>query len=199
MMKPELVVFDLGQVLVKVDYVEVAGTLKMNCRNGSWMDIDRHIQAALNDYERGLVDDDIFFKRFKEKFGFDASQEKFESAFEFPDIEESLDVVSSVKMAGVKTALFSNLGPVVGRSIQKRRLYDLFDFHVLSYERGIMKPNQKFYKILEEVSGFSGHKVMFFDDRLENIDTAFTMGWRAFQFCSAESMKEQLAAAGLSV
>ena len=51
--------------------------------------------------------------------------------------------------------------------------------HFASHLLGVAKPDDAIYTAFEAKTGLSAQAILFFDDRLENIDGALRRGWRA--------------------
>ncbi|MDD3181364.1 MAG: HAD-IA family hydrolase [Alphaproteobacteria bacterium] len=59
---------------------------------------------------------------------------------------------------------------------------------------GALKPNQAFYRHIEQDLKISPHEIWFIDDVLENVEAAKSRGWRAHQFVDVLSLRSFLEA-----
>jgi len=76
---------------------------------------------------------------------------------------------------------------------------DEFDVEFISGRLRMIKPDFGIYVHLEEETGLSGADLVFFDDRLDNIEAAQKRGWHGFVFTSPDQMAIDLQGLGLSV
>ena len=102
---------------------------------------------------------------------------------------------------GVDTALLSNTnalqwellsptGPKAGGYPAIGRLRHRFASHQL----GLAKPDPAIYAAVEKATGHAGDHVLFFDDKLENIEAARGCGWTAVQIDPAGDPASQISA-----
>ena len=77
--------------------------------------------------------------------------------------------------------IFSNLTIFDKERLNKQVNLSLYDYVFLSYEMGLRKPDIKIYEKVQKMLPFKPNDILFIDDRKDNIDTAKTMGWNAFQ------------------
>lgn len=72
-----------------------------------------------------------------------------------------------------------------------------FDRPFISGHLGVIKPEARIYEIVEEVSGLSGHQLLFTDDRADNIAAAHLRGWKTHLFEGPAGWAARLVAEGL--
>ncbi|MGC1496248.1 MAG: HAD family phosphatase [Sulfitobacter sp.] len=199
-MKPEAVVFDIGNVLIEWQperfYDAKIGIEK---RKAMFAAVDLH---AMND----RVD-----------MGEDFRETIYATAEEYPDwhaeirmwhdnwiemaapiIDHSLRLKNALLSAGVPVFSLTNFG------IQS---YDLaathypflreFDQDFISGHMGMIKPNPRIYEALEKASGVAPEALLFTDDRAENIEAAAKRGWQTHIFDGPEGWADTLVIAGL--
>ena len=92
------------------------------------------------------------------------------------------ELIDELRGRGVKSACLSNTNPrhwgaLLGR--EEYRPLQRLDFRLASHELRVMKPNERAYRMAEEATGFWGERVLFFDDKAENVVAARAVGWRA--------------------
>jgi len=100
-----------------------------------------------------------------------------------PD-ERMVDVVATLRHAGVKTALVSNSWG--STTYDQARGPDLFDVVVISGEVGLRKPDADIYLLAAERLGVMPAKCVFVDDLLHNVEGAQAVGMEALVHRSAE-------------
>ncbi len=60
-----------------------------------------------------------------------------------------------------------------------------------------MKPDPALYRALESTSGFTPSRIVFLDDRPENVETARQLGWHAFVHHDPAATRRTFAELGL--
>jgi putative hydrolase of the HAD superfamily len=104
----------------------------------------------------------------------------------------------ALRARGILTAILSNMGDTVLRSIDRE--FDWlarFDALVWSYQLHMAKPDPAIYRYALEKLGTRPDQTLFIDDRRVNVEAAAALGMRAFVFSTAESLRSDLIAAGL--
>lgn len=72
-----------------------------------------------------------------------------------------------------------------------------FETHVLSYEVGAMKPDAKIYAAAQQAAGVPGERILFLDDRPENVRGAVDFGWQAVHCTGGDAAAEALRRLGV--
>ncbi|MFD2739649.1 HAD family hydrolase [Sulfitobacter aestuarii] len=199
-MQPEAVVFDIGNVLIEWQperfYDSVIGEER---RRAMFAAIDLH---GMNDrVDRG--------GHFTETI--------YECAEQYPDwrdeirlwhdrwiemaapvIDHSLRLMQALQARGVPVFSLTNFG------IQS---YDLaaghypflrqFDRDFISGHLGMIKPAASIYEALEKGSGIAPERLLFTDDRADNIAAAAARGWGTHHFTGPQGWADRLVAEGL--
>ncbi|MQA00821.1 MAG: HAD-IA family hydrolase [Dehalococcoidia bacterium] len=95
-------------------------------------------------------------------------------------------LIEAVHAAGVATAALSNTNPRHWLSLcPEDRVWDRYpsvgrlQSHHASHLMGLMKPDPAIYRALEDATGHRGERILFFDDGEANIEAAQAAGWRA--------------------
>ena len=65
-----------------------------------------------------------------------------------------------------------------------------FDRIFVSHEIGFKKPDPAFYRAVE--AQLPRARLMFWDDRSENVDAAKACGWAAFHFRNAQAFADEI-------
>jgi len=68
---------------------------------------------------------------------------------------------------------------------------------IVSAHEGVIKPDPKIYEITAKRLPHEPGEVVFFDDRLDNVEAARAFGFDAEQFVGAQKLREDLVARGL--
>jgi putative hydrolase of the HAD superfamily len=102
--------------------------------------------------------------------------------------------VENLRVAGVKTAVLSNMPRDVARSLrQPPSWFDNFDSLVLSSDTGFLKPEPEIYRICLDHLGVQPQAALFVDDHAENVEAAQSLGIHALKFESPEQFAAALA------
>ena len=91
----------------------------------------------------------------------------------FQVVPEMIELVASVRAAGVQTALVTNS---FGVEYPREDWPRLFDATVVSHEVGLRKPDPAIYELALQRLGVGAESVVFVDDMQPNIDAAAAMG-----------------------
>ena len=197
----EAVVFDLGKVLVDFDYSiavrKIAARAKMAAE--SLANFMIHAPLLLK-YESGMLTTSEFFDEVCSITGFCGDLDEFASLFGdiFTAIEPMIAIQQNLRRQGLATYIFSNTNELAIRHIRKTfPFFAGFDDLILSYEHRAMKPDPRLYEVLEQRSGRRGQKLLYLDDRLENVQAGEARGWRVILHETPEKSAAALRQLGL--
>ena len=181
-MKPSIVVFDLGKVLLDFDYTIAAR--KIAERSGlPAHEVKKHLDYSpvLFRFETGLMTQQEFFDEVRRETKFPGGIAEFSSFFAdiFWEIPPMIELNAALRRSGVPTYIFSNTNDLAIEHIRRNfPFFANFDGHILSYEIKAMKPDAKIYEALEKLSGKRGGEILYLDDRQENVDAGAARGWQ---------------------
>jgi putative hydrolase of the HAD superfamily len=183
MNSPHVVVFDLGKVLLDFDYGRAAKHLAEES-SVTALQVQEFIDhsSLLIRYEKGQLSRQEFFEEVRALTGYRGSLETFSEFFAnvFTPIEPMVQLQERLQAAEIPTYIFSNTNDIAIEHIRETYpFYHRFDGHILSYERGFMKPEQELYEMMEEMCGQRGSSILYLDDREENIQAGLDRGWTA--------------------
>ncbi|RME94910.1 MAG: HAD family phosphatase [Verrucomicrobia bacterium] len=198
---PEVVVFDLGKVLVDFDYGRAVRRLPPLIRV-SLGEVRRLLTESplLTDYETGRLDTRQFYEQFSQATGFAGDQAEFESIFNdiFSEITPMTAALGRLREAGWTCAAFSNTNPMAIEHLDRHYPFmGHLQPRILSYEHGRMKPDPALYEVVERLTGRSGAALFYVDDREENVAAARDRGWRAVLHRDPAETLRLMAAEGL--
>ncbi len=200
---PEVVVFDLGKVLVDFDYAVSAAKFARQSRFTPQQvrELLDH-SPLLYRFETGLLTNQQFYGEVCAACGFSGTMDDFCAIFAdiFSEIRPMTAMQAALRSHGVPTYVFSNTNGIAVAHIRKNfPFFSNFDGYIYSYEHGSMKPDAKIYEVVERVSGRRGEQVVYLDDRAENIDAARLRGWRALLHKTPDETIPALRRLGLPV
>ena len=133
---------------------------------------------------------------FLERWGWEGGYDDFVS--KWLDIENAVDervlgTVRTLRRLGYVCALATNqeqhrghyMKTVMGFESELDRLF-------FSCEIGAAKPDEKFYRAIEESLGLSGPEILFWDDTPSHVDAAKKRGWRAELYTDYEDFSRKM-------
>ncbi len=116
----------------------------------------------------------------------------------FTPIRPMIEFKERLTAAGIPTYIFSNTNDLAITHIRATYpFYQGFNGYVLSYEHGFMKPEPQLYQRIEEITGCQQEEILYFDDRLENVEGGVQRGWRAVHHQAPESSVQAAIRTGL--
>lgn len=181
MTKPEVVVFDLGKVLVDFDYALVASRLRARTERVLSDDAARLDQSRLLlEYETGRIATNEFFDEVRKLTGYQGSIDEF--AVDFGDIffaiDEMIEWQTRLRQRGVPTFIFSNTNELAVRHIRSAfPFFEGFNDYIYSHEVGALKPAAAIYEAVEKATGRTGGAILYIDDKPENVAAGAARGW----------------------
>ncbi len=182
MIKPSIVVFDLGKVLMDFDYAiagrHIAARAKMPAA-----EVQKFLNQSplLHRYETGLMTRQEFFEAVRQATGFRGDIEEFGGFFAdiFTEMPAMTALHAALRRQGIPTYIFSNTNDLAMEHIRRSfPFFANFDGYILSYEVRAMKPDTKIYEALEALTGNRGAEILYLDDRPENVAAGAARGWQ---------------------
>lgn len=115
-----------------------------------------------------------------------------------PEIAPSVALLRALRAAGVPVYALSNFG-IESFALAERHYPFLaeFDRRYISGHMGVTKPDAAIYAMVEADCGHPPGRLLFADDKPENVAAAATRGWRTHLFDGPEGWARRLAAEGL--
>ncbi len=202
-MKPEIVVFDLGKVLVDFDYSIAGRRIAARSRQSAEavQDFIDH-SPLLFRYETGTINRQQFYEAVCQATGYAGNLAEFGQYFAdiFTPIEEMVALHQRLRELKVPTFIFSNTNDLAIAHIRGNfPFFSNFDGYVLSYEHGAMKPSAKLYEVVERITGRTGSAILYLDDRPENAEAGAARGWQVIQHETAVTTIPEVRRRGFAV
>jgi 2-haloacid dehalogenase len=199
-MQPEAVIFDIGNVLTQWQpeafYDRVIGP---DQRRRLFAEVDLHGMNA-------LVDDGALFREtiydWAERHPAWAPEIRFwyDRWIELasPRIEGSIALLRALRQRGVPVFCLTNFGSYsYEEARQKLDFLGEFDREYVSGRLKVSKPDPRIYQAVEKDCGIAPGRLLFTDDKAENVTAAARRGWRTHQFETWQGMARRLVAEGL--
>ncbi|WP_226551137.1 HAD family hydrolase [Celeribacter naphthalenivorans] len=196
----EAVIFDIGNVLIEWQperhYDAVIGEAR---RKAMFETVDLH---AMND----LVDQGHDFRKTVEACAAQYPDFKDEILMWYfdwikmatPAIPASVKILRALRAKGVPVFALTNFGieSFEFAETQYPFLTD-FDRRYVSGRMGCVKPHSMIYEMVEADCKIAPERLLFTDDRQDNIDMAASRGWQTHLFEGPEGWAERLISEGL--
>jgi len=194
--KFSVVVFDLGQVLVRFDYkyfVEKVNKHKAGIGE-QFLELYKNNYHIHRDFEKGKISEKDFIASMLNYLDHAIDEETFcrywSDIFSFND--NVIALLPELKKH-YKLYLVSNTNSIHKRyGYQDYEFLKLFDQLFLSHEVKFVKPEEEIYRIVENASGFPSEEHIFIDDILEYVDAAKSIGWDGIQFVGSDDLVNNL-------
>jgi 2-haloacid dehalogenase len=199
-MQPEAVVFDIGNVLVgwqpEAFYDRVIGPDR---RRALFAEVDLHgmneavdagdpFRDTIYAWADGHPDWAPEIRMWHDRWVELAS----------PRIEGSIALQRALRAKGVPVFALTNFGKdTFATAIARMDFLADFDRRYVSGELKVTKPDPRIYQIVEDDCGIAPDRLIFTDDRADNITAAARRGWRTHQFETWQGWARRLVAEGL--
>lgn len=109
----------------------------------------------------------------------------------------SVAVVEALKARGVRLGVLTNGTDTIEQELTELGVVHLFDAIVSTWHVGVCKPEARAYHAAAEALALPCERILFTDDRAENIEGARAVGMAGHRFESAAVLRRELVALGL--
>ena len=197
----DFVIFDLGNVLIDIDYSKAMNLMKEALPQALHHRVDTCYAAEFHkSYERGEIDSPSFRNAFRDYFEQAWSDSEVDFLWnsllgELPAYR--LDLVRRLK-SQYQVGILSNTNEIHVEAVHAllqaehgmANFYPLFDRVFYSQEMGLAKPSAAIYQQLLLELDTTPSRVLFFDDLLSNVDGAAALGIQAVQVTGPNTIFE---------
>ena len=192
------IVFDLGNVLINFDHnIWVIEFNKIEPGLGTRMynfyKENIHIQK---EFESGQMSDEEFINLNLEWLDHKITSEEFCRIFSniFSVNEEMVNLLPELKK-DYNLVLLSNTSNIHKKyGWEHYSFLSNFDKFILSHEMGVIKPDEKIYRAVEQFTKEPPESHFFIDDILKNVEAAKNIGWDGVLFSGYENLRKELKA-----
>lgn len=194
------IIFDLGEVLVDLDTTATTKALTQLLQlEASHVFTFEHQTQLFTLFEKGLISSQEFRTGLKSLAlnGSAISDSEIDNAWNAMLLDapqKKLDVLINLKKQ-LRVLALSNTNTIhieyVNAQIKKRNgnndcLENYFHHAYYSHNMHMRKPDKEIYERLLHLENLSAQKVLFIDDRIENIKTARDLGMQTFHMTHPE-------------
>jgi epoxide hydrolase-like predicted phosphatase len=197
MIETDLIVFDLGRVLVDFDFKRVIRNLsKFTPLNQK--EIHRYFSRTplWDAFERGQVTPAVFFAKLQKELKLKGlTFEQFAPLWNsiFTEKHDTVALLRELR-SRYRIAMLSNVNIMHWEYILGRHAFmNWFDHPVASYAVGYRKPDAEIFRIVLRQAGIAPQRAIFIDDVESHIQAAKSVGMRAYQFINARQLRQDLA------
>ncbi len=195
----ELIIFDLGNVILPFNHYQIAEKLSRFSINHEepkeifsfLFDIEK---GAVNPYETGKISTLEFFESIKRYLKLSISFDEFKPIWNdiFWEDNEVSKIIYALK-GKKRLFLLSNTNPLHFDYILSRfPVIRVFDRWILSYEVGFKKPAIEIFETAMKYSLTEPQNIIFIDDVKSHVDVASSLGMKAIHFESADQLRKEL-------
>ena len=189
--RPAAALFDIGNVLLGVDFVR--GLLPLVPAEVD--DPRKRLKSLLEkreDFESGRLNQDTFVKWASSRLGFVGPHEEFRHAWNsiFDPIREMWPILAFLRSLRVKLILFSNTNCMHAEwLLQHYPVFEQFEGSIFSHEVGSCKPDPAIYHHAMSRYGLTPRDTLYVDDLKENIETGENLGFRCHQYARSRHLE----------
>jgi glucose-1-phosphatase len=203
-MLPQFIYFDMGNVLLHFSHERMAEQMARVAGIEPALAWRILFEDGLEwAYERGELTREQFYGRFCELTQSRPDMEQLDAAGNeiFELNAPIIGPVGRLAGAGYRLGVCSNTTPshwtyCTGRF---RALTAAFSVHALSYQLRAMKPDPQFYAAAAKLAGVPSNRILFTDDRADNVAAATAAGWDAVLYESVSELNEAFRSRGIVV
>ena len=198
---PTAVVFDVGRVLIRWDLRCLFAKLIDDPEELDWFVANVVTEEWHHQHDEGRALSDMVperiaqFPKYAEHLR--AYAERFVETIPGP-VPGTHDIVRRLSDRGVPLYALTNFGDEFWATYRPTEsLFDLFEDIVVSGTEKVAKPEPRSYEIAERRFGHLPERLLFIDDKGENIAAAQARGWHGHVFTDADRLEAELTGYGL--
>ena len=204
-MSIKAIVFDYGQVITYQqdpkaidELAERTGVERGEFESALW--------ALRGDYDRGTISSRDYFKKILARFDVTMSDEKIDELVEIDSGSwrninpETVVLMEEIKKAGYLVGILSNM-PMNFLVWARENLpvFSLPHAGVFSCEENLVKPEEAIYRKMLSLLGVEPNELVFFDDKIDNIEGAKALDIEAILWENPGSARLKLLSMGVKL
>jgi putative hydrolase of the HAD superfamily len=186
-MKFKAVIFDFGNVIINIEFQRIYQTFaKFTSKPIAYIEKRITEEQIFRRYESGQFTDEEFREIIRQTLCFALSDKEVDTAWNaiLLDIPiERIDLINNIRkkypvylLSNTNNIHISASNNYLNEAHGIKNLDVLFDKLYLSYEMGMWKPDTEiYYEVLRSIN-LEPNEVIFFDDNLQNIESAKAIG-----------------------
>lgn len=200
--KLEAIIFDLGGVIINVDYNLTVQRFKQLALDQDEITYSKSGQEGFLDlFEKGEIPAAKFRANIVDRLGKFYPSDIIDSAWnamilDFP--KARFDYLSALKSSGIKLYLLSNINEVHEACVntkldqlgQREFFYGLFDRIYYSHQLGMRKPESEIFRAVVDQNSINMKAAIFIDDSLQHVEAARLVGLNAYHISPGERIED---------
>jgi len=193
MKKIQLVLFDLGNVLVHFTPESFWQELKLGQHQK--IPFVKRVKEAADKFECGKINTSRFFDDLEQVFGGQFRREHIRRAVSsvLTDPIADMEPLAARVTQRCETALVSNTNEFHYQYCMEHvPALKTLPKHYLSYKLGVMKPDRSFYEKVLQDADIQADAALFIDDVADNVEGARSFGMKVILFEGASSLEDAL-------
>ena len=187
------VIFDLGGVLVNLDWDKVCADLRHHSNSGdvrSEVVNGPIVRSAMGGYLNPRAYHEALCQKLKANLTYDEFVEIWNGLLSAN--ETIVPLVLRLKMDH-RLVLASNTDPIhFAHSVEHYSVLKNFERYFLSYEMRLLKPDPAYYQNVLDTLDVPASDCVFIDDRVENVEAARGVGIASIRFISIDQLERDL-------
>src|SRR3989338_2478980 len=188
----KLIIFDLGNTIIRFDHNISAKKLAERFGLDQKAIYDTFFDSEVTrKFDTGAIIPRQFYSEVKRILGIDLPYKEFADIWSdvFWEDEKACHLVRRLKERH-KLCLLSNVNKLHFDHIKKRfDIIKVFDYVVLSYLVGALKPDRKIYEYASRLAGIDFPDILYIDDREDLIKEAGSYGIESLKFDGAAKLE----------
>lgn len=199
-MRPQAVVFDIGNVLIEWNPERFYDrTIGEDRRRAMFAEIDLH---AINDeVDKGRHFKDTIYAAAEENPKWRNEIRMWHDHWiemASPAIPHSARLLRALRAKGIPVFSLTNFGiQTFDFAVTRYDVLSEFDRQYVSGHMQVIKPDPQIYQMLETDCGVDPQALIFTDDRADNIQAANARGWQTHLFTGPQGWADRLVSEGL--
>jgi len=200
-MPVEVILFDLGNVILPFNHQQIAEKLFRSTRKKEFQDPQKifsylfeHRDGIINDFDVGKISPPEFFQSVKTTLDLSLSFDEFIPLWNniFVEDREVSQIIFSLKDKW-RLGLLSNTDPLhFNYILSEFPIIQMFDKWILSYEVGFKKPAIEIFQKAIQWASVEPKKILFIDDIKKYVEVAISLGMHGIHFISSDQLREEL-------
>ncbi|MEO9869090.1 HAD family hydrolase [Ekhidna sp.] len=199
----DAIIFDFGNVLIDLDYPRVIRQFSKVAKKNQ-EEIEELVVTApvLQKFEMGMIEPDEFRAKINSLLGTNMGERQFEQIWNSMLKSITKERMDKVLKIGERfdTFILSNTNMIheiayeemIMMETGKDSLRDFVKEVYYSHEIGMRKPNLNCYNFVIDDIGLYASRMLFLDDRLDNVEAAQKAGMKALQILDPDRQLDQI-------
>lgn len=191
------VVFDFGQVLVRFEPTIMVGRYVKDGEDARLLASVLFDRLYWDKLDAGTIEDEEVMRlareRLPERLWEVADKIYYNWIYNIPEIEGMRELLLDLKKRNVKVFVLSNICTYFASHEDEIPILSLVDKKIYSSICGLAKPDKRIFEYACQECGIEPKDTVFVDDRLENVESAESIGMTGYVFDgNADKLREVL-------